>query len=100
MDSLVQFYPSPLYRHHVPLWMYFCSQLTLLLHCQHSFHSYPLIVRAGCLVDAFFPEFSLLHFDPESVYLTLLFSVFNYLYLYSRQTPCDQYFLRKLSLYT
>ena len=45
VDRLVQHYPSPRDRHHVPLWMYVCSQLSLRLHGQHSFHSYPLIVR-------------------------------------------------------
>ena len=40
VDRLVQHYPSPRDRHHVPLWMYVCSQLTLRLHGQHSFHSY------------------------------------------------------------
>ena len=56
VDRLVQHYPSPRDRHHVPLWMYLCSQLSLRLHGQHSFHSYPLIVRAGGLVDALGPE--------------------------------------------
>ena len=52
VDRLVQHYPSPRDRHHVPLWMYVCSQLTLRLHGQPtSFHSYPLIVHGG-LVDA------------------------------------------------
>src|SRR5208337_4305717 len=45
VDRLVQHYPSPRDRHHVPLWMYVCSQLTLRLHGQHSFHSYPLIAE-------------------------------------------------------
>ena len=56
VDRLVPHYPSPRDRHHVPLWMYLCSQLSLRLHGQHSFHSYPLIVRAGGLVDALGPE--------------------------------------------
>ena len=56
VQKLAQAYPSPRDRHHVPLWMYVCSQLSLRLHGQHSFHSYPLIVRAGGLIDALGPE--------------------------------------------
>ncbi len=65
VDKLVQPYPSPRDRHHVPLWMYVCSQLSLRLHGQHSFHSYPLIVRAGGLVDALGPEVARRQVDPE-----------------------------------
>ena len=97
VDRLVQHYPSPRDRHHVPLWMYVCSQLTLRLHGQHSFHSYPLIVRAGGLVDALGPEVARRQVDPESGNLTLECAGFNNRNLYPRQTPCDQDFLRKLA---
>ena len=97
VDRLVQHYPSPRDRHHVPLWMYVCSQLTLRLHGQHSFHSYPLIVRAGGLVDALGPEVARRQVDPESGNLTLKCAGFNDRNLYPRQTPCDQDFLRKLA---
>ena len=93
VDRLVQHYPSPRDRHHVPLWMYVCSQLTLRLHGQHSFHSYPLIVRAGGLVDALGPEVARRQVDPESGNLTLECAGFNDRNLYPRQTPCDQDFL-------
>ena len=56
VDQLAQHYPSPRKRHHVPLWMYVSSQLALRLHGSHSFHSYPLIIRAGGLIDALGPE--------------------------------------------
>src|SRR5208337_3701167 len=97
VDKLVQPYPSPRDRHHVPLWMYVCSQLSLRLHGQHSFHSYPLIVRAGGLVDALGPEVARRQVDPESGNLTLECAGFNNRNLYPRQTPCDQDFLRKLA---
>ena len=97
VDRLVQHYPSPRDRHPVPLWMYVCSQLTLRLHGQHSFHSYPLIVRAGGLVDALGPEVARRQVDPESGNLTLECAGFNDRNLYPRQTPCDQDFLRKLA---
>ena len=32
VEKLGQSYPSPRDRHHVPLWMYVCSQLSLRLH--------------------------------------------------------------------
>jgi hypothetical protein len=97
VDKLVQAYPSPRDRHHVPLWMYVCSQLSLRLHGQHSFHSYPLIIRAGGLVDALGPEVARRTVDPDSGNLTLCCAGFNDRNLYPRQTPCDQDFVRKLA---
>jgi len=95
--KLVQHYPSPRDRHHVPLWMYVCSQLSLRLHGQHSFHSYPLIIRAGGLVDALGPEVARRQVDPDSGNLTLECAGFNDRNLYPRQSPCDQDFIRKLA---
>jgi hypothetical protein len=97
VERLVQSYPSPRERHHVPLWMYVCSQLSLQLHGQHSFHIDPLIIRAGGLVDALGPEVARRKIDPDSGDLTLCCAGFNDRNLYPRQTPCDQDFLRKLA---
>ena len=97
VEKLGQSYPSPRDRHHVPLWMYVCSQLSLRLHGQHSFHSYPLIIRAGGLIDALGPEVARRTVDPDSGDLTLHCAGFNDRNLYPRQTPCDQDFLRKLA---
>lgn len=77
--------------------MYVRSQLSLRPHGQHSFHSYPLIVRAGGLVDALGPEVARRQVDPESGDLTLECAGFNDRNLYPRQPPCDQDFLRKLA---
>ena len=52
VDKLAAHYPSPRQRHHVPMWMYLSSQLSLRLHGMHSFHSYPWIIRSGGLIDA------------------------------------------------
>ena len=60
-------------------------------------HLYPLIVRAGGLVDALGPEVARRQVDPESGNLTLECASFNDRNLYFRQTPCDQDFLRKLA---
>jgi Transposase DDE domain len=97
VDRLAQHYPSPRDRHHVPLWMYLSSQLSLRLHGQHSFHSYPLIIRAGGLVDALGPDVARREIDPQTGDLTLECTGFNERNLYARQTPCDQDFLRKLA---
>jgi hypothetical protein len=97
VQNLAQTYPSPRNRHHVPLWMYVCSQLSLRLHGQHSFHSYPLIVRAGGLIDALGPEIARREVDKESGNVTLECLGFNNRNLYPRETPCDQDFLRKLA---
>lgn len=97
VQKLAQGYPSPRDRHHVPLWMYVCSQLSLRLHGQHSYHSYPLIIRAGGLIDALGPEVARREVDPQSGNLTLECAGFNDRNLYPRETPCDQDFLRKFA---
>jgi Transposase DDE domain len=97
VDKLAQHYPSPREREHVPMWMYLSSQLSLRLHGQHSFHSYPLIIRAGGLVEALGPEVARREVDPTSGNETLHCAGFNDRNLHPRETPCDQDFLRKLA---
>ena len=97
VQKLAEHYPSPRDRHHVPLWMYLSSQLSLRLHGQHSFHSYPLIIRAGGLIDALAPQVAHREVDRDSGDLTIHCSGFNDRNLHPRQTPCDQDFLRKLA---
>lgn len=97
VDRLAEHYPSPRRREHVPMWIYLSSQLSLRLHGQHSFHSYPLIVRAGGLIDALGPEVARRDVDPQSGDVSLACVGFNDRNLYPRQTPCDQDFLRKLA---
>lgn len=97
VERLARHYPSPRERHHVPLWLYLSSQLSLRLHGQHSFHSYPLIIRAGGLIDALGPEVAHREVDPQSGDVTLQCTGFNDRNLYPRKAPCDQDFLRKLA---
>ena len=66
VEELARHYPSPRRRHHVPLWMYVSSQLSLRLHGSHSFHSYPLIIRGGGLIDALGPEVARREVDPDT----------------------------------
>ena len=96
VEKLAQHYPSPRKRHHVPMWMYISSQLSLRLHGKHSFHSYPWIIRAGGLVDALGPEVAQRQVDDDGN-VTLECHGFNDRNLYPRQTPCDQDYLRKLA---
>ncbi|MCU0982587.1 MAG: transposase [Pirellulaceae bacterium] len=97
VDKLAAHYPSPRRRHHVPMWMYLSSQLSLRLHGMHSFHSYPWIIRSGGLIDALGPEVAQRRVDPESGDLHLECTGFNDRNVYPRETPCDQDYLRKLA---
>jgi len=97
VEKLAQHYPSPRERECVPMWMYLSSQLAIKRHGQHSFHSYPLIIRGGGLIEALGPEVARRDVDPQSGHVTLDCPGFNDRNLYPRQTPCDQDFLRKLA---
>ena len=97
VDQLARHYPSPRRRHHVPLWMYVSSQLSLRLHGSHSFHSFPLIIRAGGLLDALGPEVARREVDTETGDISIRCAGFNGRNLGPRSTPCDQDYLRKLA---
>lgn len=97
VKKLAAHYPSPRQRHHVPMWMYLSSQLSLRLHGMHSYHSYPWIIRSGGLIDALGPEVARRQIDPESGNLEMHCEGFNHRNLYRRDTPCDQDYLRKLA---
>jgi hypothetical protein len=97
VDKLACHYPTPRQREHVPMWMYLSSQLTLRLHGQHGFHGYPLIIRAGGLIEALGPDVARREVDPNTGNMTLSCTGFNDRNLYPRKTPCDQDFLRKLA---
>ena len=97
VSKLAANYPTPRQRHHVPLWMYVSSQLSLRLHGSHSFHSYPLIIRCGGLINALGPEVAQRQVDPQTGNIHLSCEGFNDRNLYPRQTPCDQDYLRKLA---
>ena len=100
VDKLVRHYPSPRRRHHVPLWMYVSSQLSLRLHGSHSYHSYPFIIRSGGLIDALGPEVARREVDPDTGDMSISCAGFNGRNLRPRATPCDQDYLRKLAKQT
>src|SRR5438552_2260351 len=97
VDKLAQDFPTPRERELVPRWMYLSSQLSLRLHGQHGYHSFPLIIRAGGLVEALGPDVARRDADPQSGNVTLQCTGFNDRNHYPRQTPCDQDYLRKLA---
>lgn len=97
VQRLAESYPTPRARHHVPLWMYVSSQLSMRLHGSHSFHSYPFVIRSGGLIDALGPEVARRDVDAETGNLSIYCAGFNHRNRYPRSTPCDQDFLRKLA---
>jgi hypothetical protein len=97
VEQLAEHFPTPRQREHVPMWLYLSSQLTLRLHGQHAFHSYPLIIRSGGLLDALGPDVARREIDPTTGDVALHCQGFNDRNLYPRQTPCDHDFLRKLA---
>lgn len=97
VEKLARHYPSPRRRHHVPLWMYVPSQLSLRLHGSHRFHSYPLIIRGGGLIEALGREVARREVDPETGDVSICCAGFNGRNLGPRSTPCDQDTLRKLA---
>jgi len=97
VEQLARHYPSPRQRHHVPLWMYVSSQLSLRLHGSNSFHRFPLIVRAGGLIDALGPDVARREVDPETGDVSIRCAGFNGRNLGPRSTPCDQDYLRKMA---
>jgi len=97
VDKLAAQYPSPRQRHHVPMWMYLSSQLSLRLHGMHSFHSYPWIIRCGGLIDALGAKVAQRQVDADTGNMQINCAGFNDRAFYPRQTPCDQDYLRKLA---
>ena len=97
VQKLAQDDPTPREREHVPMWMYLSSQLSLRLHGQHSFHSDPLIIRSGGLIDTLGPDIAKREVDSKTGDVKLHCSGFNNRNHHPRQTPCDQDFLRKLA---
>jgi hypothetical protein len=90
-------YPSPRKKEEVPLWFYVASNLSMRLHGVHSFYGYPLVVRAGGMLNAFGPGRGRKVTHPDTGDITLACEGFNNKNHYDRQTPCDQDFLRKVA---
>ncbi len=97
LEQAAQTYPTPRKKEEVPLWLYIASELTMRLHGVHSFHGYPMVVRTGGMLNAFFPKNAQPVDHPDTKDITLACEGFNNKNEYDRETPCDQDFLRKLA---
>jgi hypothetical protein len=97
LEQAAQTYPTPRKKEEVPLWFYIASELTMRLHGTHSFHGYPMVVRTGGMLNAFFPKKAQPVVHPDTKDIMLACEGFNEKNEYDRETPCDQDFLRKLA---
>jgi len=97
LRRLAESYPTPRKKEEVPLWVYICSALTLKLHGSPGFSSLPYILHCGGLKDALGPDHVTTVEDQESKAYRLKCKGYNKKNLYSRRTPCDQDFVRKLA---
>jgi len=97
LSKLAETYPTPREKQDVPLWLYVSSNLSMRLHGLHSFNSFPLMVRAGGMLNAFGPEAGRKVIHPDTGDVTIVCEGFNKKNHYDRETPCDQDFLRKMA---
>ncbi len=94
LKSLAATYPTPRKKEEVPLWLYLASQVSMRLHGQQAYSSFPYIVHCGGLRDALGP--SQLTVEEGRQERRVLCQGYNQKNNYKRRTPCDQDFLRKL----
>jgi hypothetical protein len=97
LDRLAETYPTPRQRADVPVWLYVASEISLKLHGAAAYHTYPLILRSGGLINALGPKVGRKAVHPETGDVSLACAGFNHKHTFDRQTPCDQDFLRKFA---
>lgn len=97
LQQLSETYPFRRKKQEVPMWLYIASDISLRLHGMQSFHSYPLVIRTGGLINALGPEVGRKVIHSETGQMTLHCPGFNSKNKYDRQTPCDQDWLRKMA---
>jgi len=97
LQELAREYPTPRKKEEVPLWLYLSSELTLRLHGASGFGAYPYILHCGGLIHALGPDQVKSHRDKQSGEQQTLFEGYNKKNHYTRTTPCDKDFLRKLA---
>jgi len=97
LDELSQSYPTPRKKHDVPFWFYVASNLSMRLHGVHAFDAFPMVVRAGGMLQAFGPDAGRKVVHPQTGDTTILCEGFNRKNRYDRQSPCDPDFLRKVA---
>lgn len=97
LQKLSETYPLRRKKQEVPMWLYVASDISLRLHGMQSFHSYPLVVRTGGLINALGPKVGKKVIQPKTGQMTLHCPGFNSKNKYDRETPCDQDWLRKVA---
>lgn len=97
LGQLAESYPWPRRKEEVPAWFYIAADMAMRLHGNHAFHGFPWVVKTGGLLGAFGPKLGTKHIDKENGQLRVECPGFNDKNAYSRQTPCDQDFLRKIA---
>ena len=97
LDELSESYPTPRKKHDVPFWFYVASNLSMRLHGVHAFDAFPMVVRAGGMLQAFGPDAGRKVVHPDTGDTTILCEGFNRKNHYDRQSPCDSDFLRKMA---
>lgn len=65
-DELSQSYPRPRRKEDVPFRFYVASNLSMPLHGVHGFDAFPMVVRAGGMIQAFGPEVGGKGVHPET----------------------------------
>ncbi len=97
LDELSQSYPTPRKKEEVPFWFYVASNLSMRLHGVHAFDAFPMVVRAGGMLQAFGPQAGRKVVHPGTGDTTIRCEGFNRKNHYDRQSPCDPDFLRKMA---
>jgi Transposase DDE domain len=97
LDELSRSYPTPRKKEDVPFWFYVASNLSMRLHGVHAFDAFPMVVRAGGMLQAFGPAAGRKVVHPETGDTTILCEGFNQKNHYDRESPCDPDFLRKMA---
>ena len=95
LDELAATYPTPRQKEEVPIWLYLVSQITLRLHGQHAYSTYPYVMHCGGLRDALGPGQVTVEQNDQARRLQC--QGYNDKNHYQRATPCDQDFLRKFA---
>jgi len=97
LSKLAETYPTPHKKEEVPLLFYVASNLSMRLHGVHAFNAFPMVVRAGGMLNAFGPSVGKKVTHPDTGEVTLSCEGFNNKNHYDRQSPCDQDYLRKIA---
>lgn len=97
LSRLAETYPTPRRKEEVPCWFYVSSNISMRLHGVHAFNAFPMLVRAGGMLNAFGPSAGRKVAHPDTGEVTISCEGFNNKNHYDRQSPCDSDYLRKMA---